>query len=208
MSCRPKPSLAVAQKVQSSAQPTCDEMHCVSLGRRGKSACSRCSGSSSVGEVVVRGVRRPRLVARVVVRRRRVAVGDEHRLDHPPVVGAQAQLARAVARDLLGVDGERAHLGGLGETRAQRLAEIGHRLDVGDAPAVHPAEDLVAAIGLDAERAGEGARLLVRQIAQIRLIGQRRHLSMILTGCFPIARRAGTARVALRLPCQVRPLGE
>jgi hypothetical protein len=111
-------------------------------------------------------------------------VGDEHRLDHPPVVGTQPELARAVLRHLLGVDGERAHLGRVGDARAQVLGEIGHRLDLPHAPRVHPAEDLVAAIGLHAERAREGARLGVGEIAEV------------LLHCFSVTRRSAGGQLS------------
>jgi hypothetical protein len=105
----------------------------------GKSACCRCSGSG--------------------------AASPSSRSSS----GADASLARAVLRHLLGVDGERAHLGGVGDARAQLLGEIGHRLDARDAPPVDPAEDLVPAVRLDAELVRERARLGVRQIAQVLL---------------------------------------
>ncbi len=87
-----------------------------------------------------------------LVGRARLALGgvvarNEHRLDQPTVVSGQAQLAGAVARDLLQID---AQLGdGDGVRRRQLLAQlfgqVGHGLDVVDALAMDPAKNLHAA---------------------------------------------------------------
>ncbi len=52
---RPNPSVAVAQNVQSSAQPTCDEMHCVTLSPSGMMTLSIARPSA----VVIRSFRVP-----------------------------------------------------------------------------------------------------------------------------------------------------
>ena len=49
-----------------------------------------------------------------------------------------------------------------------------------DAPPVHPAEDLIAAIRLDAQLAGQRARLLVREIAQVLLAVHRTTASYLV----------------------------
>jgi len=91
-----------------------------------------------------------------------VLVGDQHRLDRPPVVGLEAQLARPVARGLDHRLAERHERVSALERAAQRARDVGHLGRVRDPLGVQPAKDLLGPI---AGRAGGGhqAPEVVRQ---------------------------------------------
>ena len=95
-------------------------------------------------------------------------VGDEHRLDGAVVVGAPAQLARAVARGLDDVGAERPQRVGGGERLSQRGRYVHHLGDALHRLAVQPAEDLLGAVGGGAGRGHPGAKLSRQEAAQRR----------------------------------------
>ena len=94
-----------------------------------------------------------------------VLVGDEHRLDGAAFVGAEAELARAVAGLLKRVEGQRRE----GRFCRQRLHQLGRNVGDGvqrlDAVAVQPAEELLRAIGRLPGRADAGRKLGHRERA-------------------------------------------
>jgi hypothetical protein len=70
---------------------------------------------------------------------------DEHHLDRLAALEPEQPLARAVRRHLRQVNVGRADFGDLGETTAEVLAEIRHRVEVTRGAPVHPLEQLAGA---------------------------------------------------------------
>src|SRR6185369_12006839 len=68
--------------------------------------------------------------------------GHVDALDQPAVAGPPAILDGAVAAPLLEVLGERLERTPFAEPGAERLREVGHLLEVGDAPLVDPPVEL------------------------------------------------------------------
>ena len=76
-----------------------------------------------------------------------IRFGDEHRFDAVAAIQPDQPLVGAVAGSLVERDRRWADLGSLGQPFPQRLAQVGHGGEIGDAFVVNPLHDLGGAEG-------------------------------------------------------------
>ena len=76
-----------------------------------------------------------------------VVVTHEDGFDAVAAVVAENSFARAVARRFVGNDGREAQFGDVLQLFAQRFAEVGHRVKIGDALVINPFQQLLGAEG-------------------------------------------------------------
>ena len=151
------PATPLAQKTHPIAQPTCDEMHCVTRFFAGPAG-----GLGGLVLVVERGGVG---VGVGLHRRGELALpagdlGDEDGLDGGAVLHRDEELPGAIRGSPLVGDAERRADSALREGRPERPGQVGHLGRVGDAPSLDPAEDLLSVERSAAKRLRDGRPLL------------------------------------------------
>ena len=106
-----------------------------------------------------------------------VVFRDKDGFDAVAAVVAENPFACAVAGGFVGDDGREAQFGDVFQFFAQRFAEVGHRVKVGDALVVNPFQQLFGAEGFFAVVDEPRGHCLAVQIEQVDFVCHQRHSS-------------------------------